>query len=94
LSQDFYQLAQLSHFVAPGAARIGSNNFVSYNLNSSFQTAASPGLDDVACENLDGSKVLLAYNNSAQPITFAVRWNGSTVTDTIPPRATTTFDWR
>jgi hypothetical protein len=30
----------------------------------------------------------------SQPITFAVRWNGSTVTDTIPPQATTTFDWR
>ena len=94
LSPDFYQLAQLSHFVSPGAIRIASPNFVAYNLTSSYQTTITPGLDDVAFRNPDGSKVLFLYDNSATPITFDVRWDGSYVSYTIPAGATTTMDWR
>jgi glucosylceramidase len=93
LSQDYYELAQLSHFVAPGATRIGSNTFVSYGLTPSYQPSVSVGLDDVAFQNLNGSEVLFAYNNSAAPITFAVRWRGGYVIDTVAPGATTTFTW-
>jgi hypothetical protein len=37
LSRDYYQLAQLNHFVQPGAVRISSPTFVSYNLSLSYQ---------------------------------------------------------
>jgi glucosylceramidase len=54
----------------------------------------SPGLDDVAFVNPDGSKVLFLYDSAANPITFAVKWDGSQVRYTIPAGATTTFTWR
>jgi glucosylceramidase len=47
----------------------------------------------VALQNPDGSIVLLAYNNSTNPVTFAVSWHGMSFTYTIAPRATTTFEW-
>jgi glucosylceramidase len=94
LSKDFYELGQLSHFVQPGAVRIASNHFVSYNLTPKYQTVVSPGLDDVAFENPNGSRVLFAYNNSTVPISFDLEWKGSAVSYTIPAGATTTFNWR
>jgi glucosylceramidase len=94
LSPDFYQLAQLSHFVTPGALRIASPNFVAYNLTSSYQTAITAGLDDVAFRNPDGSTVLFLHNNTASPITFDVQWDGDYVSYTIPAGATTTMDWK
>jgi glucosylceramidase len=94
LSKDFYELGQLSRFVWPGALRIKSDNFVSYKLTPKYQTMATPGLDDVAFENRDGSKVLFAYNSSTVPITFDIEWRGSYVSYSIPSGATTTFDWR
>jgi glucosylceramidase len=94
LSRDYYELAQLSHFVQPGAARISTPTFVSYNLNAKYQTAITPGLDDVAFKNPDGSKALFLYNNAPAPVTFAVAYNGSDVTYTIPAQATTTLTWK
>jgi glucosylceramidase len=94
LSKDYYQLAQLSHFVAPGAVRIASENFVSYSTNSNYQEVTSPGLDDVAFRNPDGSEALLAYNTASGPITFAVAWHGEALTDTLNPGATVTLSWR
>jgi glucosylceramidase len=96
LSRDYYELAQLSHFVRPGAVRISTPSFVSYRLGllDNYQTVISPGLDDVAFLNPNGSKVLFLYNNATTPITFAVRWRGSQITYTIPAGATTTLTWR
>jgi glucosylceramidase len=93
-SKDFFELGQLSHFVQPGAVRIASNHFVSYNLTPKYQTVVSPGLDDVAFENPNGSRVLFAYNNSTLPISFDLEWRGSSVSYAIPAGATTTFNWR
>lgn len=95
LSRDYYELAQLSHFVRPGAIRISSPSFVSYGLGLQFgyQTVISPGLDDVAFLDPDGTKVLYLYDNAATPITFAVKWHGSQVRYTIPAGATTTLTW-
>ncbi len=58
---DYYALAQVSKFVKPGAYRIYSNTF------------GAGGVDDVAFRNPDGSKVLVAYNDStsAQNISVA-----------------------
>jgi glucosylceramidase len=87
----YYQLAQLGRYLEPGARRIGSNHYVVYRETTT--PTATPGLDDVAFENPDGTRVLVAYNNGASPMTFAVEWNGRSFTDTLPPQATITFRW-
>ncbi|MDP9904664.1 discoidin domain-containing protein [Arthrobacter bambusae] len=58
---DYYALSQVSKFVKPGATRISSNTFGAGSVN------------DVAFQNPDGSKVLVAYNDStsAQKISVA-----------------------
>jgi len=73
--------------------RIDSPNFVTYGTSSSNIETVTSGLDDVACLNPDGSEVVIAYNNSTAPISFAVESNGSYFTYTIPPDAMTTFTW-
>lgn len=95
LSSDYYDLAQLSHFVQPGAVRIDTPTFATYGLGglNDWQTVVSPALDDVAFLNPNGSQVLFLYNNGTAPITFAVQWDGSYVTYTIPAEATTTLTW-
>ena len=57
---DYYALAQVSKFVKPGAYRIYSNTF------------GSGSVDDVAFQNPDGSKVLVAYNDSSSAQTISV----------------------
>jgi hypothetical protein len=89
----YYQLGQVSAFVQPGASRIDSPSFVSYGVNGSNVETVSAGLDDVAFVNPDGSKVLVAYNNSTAPISFAVSSDGRYFSYTIPPQAMTTFTW-
>jgi glucosylceramidase len=89
----YYQLGQLGRFVQPGAARIDSNHFVSYYHTRSGANGATPGLDDAAFLNPDGSRVVIAYNNSPAPIKFAVSWRGSSFTHTLPAGATVTFAW-
>jgi glucosylceramidase len=93
LSRDYYELAQFTRFVKPGAVRISSPHFVSYGLPE-FKPSVSPGLDDVVFRNPDGSHVLFAYNTGKRPVSFAVRWRGSSFTYRIPPHATTTMRWR
>ncbi len=92
---EYYQLGQVSAFVQPGATRIDSPNFVTYGVDSSshFETISS-GLDDVAFLNPDGSKVLVANNNSSSPISFAVESDGRYFSYTIPAQAMTTFVWQ
>ncbi|HET7048419.1 MAG TPA: glycoside hydrolase family 30 beta sandwich domain-containing protein, partial [Solirubrobacteraceae bacterium] len=80
--------------VQPGAQRIASPSFVAYGQNASGVETVSQGLDDVAFLNPDGSKVLVAYNNSPAPISFDVSSDGRNFTYTIPARAMTTFTWR
>lgn len=57
---DYYALAQVSKFVKPGAYRIYSNTF------------GAGSVDDVAFQNPDGSKVLVAYNDSSSAQTISV----------------------
>ncbi len=95
LGRDYYQLGQASRYVPPGAVRIASNTFVTdRNTNLSFLGSyTTPGLDDVAFLDPDGTRVLLAYNSSRSPARFAVRWRGSYFTYTLAPRAMATFRW-
>jgi glucosylceramidase len=94
LTHDYYELGQLSKFVLPGAVRIGSNNFVSYVKPTKTRSLATAGLDDVAFENPDGSRVLVAYNGSRAPITFGVTDDGSYFAYTLAAGATATFSWK
>ncbi len=93
LKPSFYELGQASEFIVPGAQRISSGDFVSYRYSRPGVNVVTPGLDDVAARNPDGSLVLLAYDNSASPITFAVAWRGRRFSYTLPAGATVTFVW-
>jgi glucosylceramidase len=93
LNMPFFQLGQASKFLEPGALRVASNTFVTYNYEKPGVNFISAGLDDVAFLNPDGTRVLLAYNNSTVPITFAVGWHGTYFQYSIPAGAMTTFKW-
>ncbi len=93
LNLNFFQLGQASHFVDRGAVRIATQNFVSYAIAGNDPQIATPGLDDVAFQNPNGSKILLAYNNSAKTIRFGVQWQKGWFTYRLAPRATVTFEW-
>ncbi|MGI8428838.1 MAG: glycoside hydrolase family 30 protein [Solirubrobacteraceae bacterium] len=93
LSLAYYQLGQVGRFVQPGAWRIGSEHFVSYYDRPSGQYGVTAGLDDTAFVNPDGSRVLVAYNNSSAPIRFALDWKGRSFTYTLAAGATVTFRW-
>ncbi|MDQ6607386.1 MAG: hypothetical protein M3Z06_12665 [Actinomycetota bacterium] len=89
----YYQLGQASAFIHPGAQRVSTGNFVSYAYTRPGADLVSPGLDDVAVRNLDGSIVLLTYNGAPSPITFVVTWRGRSFAYTLPPGAMATFIW-
>jgi glucosylceramidase len=90
----YYELGQMSEFVQPGALRIRSEHFVSYHYQGLAASPVTPGLDDVAFLNPDGSRVLVASNTSARRIRFAVEWSGRWFTYRLMSRATVTFVWR
>ncbi|MGZ4173620.1 MAG: glycoside hydrolase family 30 protein [Solirubrobacteraceae bacterium] len=90
---NFFQLGQASAFVAPGAIRVAAGHFVSYRYVRSGVSPVSSGLDDVAFLNPDGSRVLVAYNNSSAAAAFAVQWHNRMFTYSLPARATVTFIW-
>lgn len=91
-SHEYYQLGQASAFIQPGAQRIDSEHFVAYQYRRGHDLV-SGGLDDVAFLNPDGSRVLLAYDNSPRPIGFGVSWQGRGFAYTLPARAMGTFVW-
>lgn len=76
---DYYQLGQFSKFVVPGAYHIASNTLGS--------------LADVAFENPDGSKVVVAHNDGSSSSTFQVLWGNQGFNYTLPAGATVTFKW-
>ncbi|MDX3225844.1 discoidin domain-containing protein [Streptomyces sp. ME19-01-6] len=57
---DYHALAHASRFVRPGARRIYSNTF------------GEGGIENVAFQNPDGSKVLIAHNSGSAAKTFSV----------------------
>ena len=89
----YYQLGQLSKFVQPGAQRIRSNHFVRYYHTASGYNRVTPGVDNAAFVNPDGTRVLMAYNSAAAPAKFAVTWMGRSFTYELPAQATVTFRW-
>lgn len=94
LNLSYYELGQVSKFVRRGAVRIASTRWVSdYVSSSGLDYGVTPGLDNVALENPDGSKVLVVYDNSLRPIHFQVAWDGRGFTYTVGAGATVTFTW-
>jgi glucosylceramidase len=93
LTRPYYELGQASAFIAPGAQRIATPHFVSYVYPHSGVNVVTPGLDDVAVRNPDGSIVLLAYDNAPAPVHFAVRWRGRELRYSLAPGATATLVW-
>jgi glucosylceramidase len=93
LNLNYYELGQASAFVSSGARRISSPTFVGYRYPGPGVNVASPGLDDVALRNPDGSIVLIAYDNANAPRAFSVAWHGRTFGYRLPAHATVTFVW-
>jgi glucosylceramidase len=93
LSRGFYELGQVSRFVAPGARRLPSTHFVGYRESPLRVPTVTAGLDDVAFRNPGGGIVLIAYDDSNAPIRFAVRWRGRYARATIAAGATMTLRW-
>ena len=91
---NYYQLGQVSKFVSPGAVRIASNSFVSNFRTPTGVYGATPGLDDVAFRNPDGSIALVADNSSGSRLRFVVAADGRSFRYALPPRTTATFVWR
>ncbi len=75
----YYIIAHVSKFVQPGAVRISSNS--------------SGNIQTTAFKNSDGSKVLLAFNNSSSSVSFKVKWGNQSFTYTMPGGAAATFKW-
>jgi glucosylceramidase len=97
-TRDYYQLGQLSKYVAPGAVRLRSNHFVSYGYVPGIpdvpSTFTSAGLDDVAFQNPDGQRVLVAYNGATQPVRFTVADDGGSFDYRLAAGTTATFVWQ
>jgi glucosylceramidase len=94
LNLNYYQLGQVSKFVQRGAVRIASDRWVSDFSNADKTYGVTPGLDNVAFLNPDGSKVLVAYDNATQPVRFQVAWQGRGFVYTLAAGATVTFVWQ
>ncbi|MGW5372706.1 lectin [Streptomyces sp. NPDC004009] len=76
---EYYTMGHLTKFVRPGAQRIAST--------------ASSAVPNVAWRNPDGSKALIAYNDSASARTVTVNWGGQHATYSLPGRTSATFTW-
>lgn len=79
LRNNYFQLGQISKFVAVNANHIAS-------------TVDAHGIVTAAFKNPNGEEVLVAHNTNAASTTFTVSWNGrGSFSYTLPSRATVTF---
>ncbi|MDX6353435.1 MAG: glucosylceramidase [Streptomyces sp.] len=76
---EYYTMGQLTKFVKPGAYRISSND--------------STTIRNVAWKNPDGSKALVAYNESTSAQQLRVNWGNESFAYTMPAGASATFTW-
>ena len=75
---NYYELAQFSKFVVPGAARVAH--------------AGGDGVSAEAFRNPDGTSAVIAYNPGTTPESFGVSWaSAGSFRYTLPPGATVTF---
>ena len=76
---EYYDLGQLTKFVRPGAYRIDST--------------ANSSVPNVAWQNPDGSKAVVAYNESGTTQTFTVNWGNEHFSYQLPAQTSATFVW-
>lgn len=76
----YYAMGHLSKYIVPGAVRIASTGYAN-------------GIHNIAAKNPDGSKVLVAYNETSANNTFKVKWGGQSFTYTLPAKSAVTFKW-
>ena len=78
-NQSYYAIAHVAKFVRPGSVRIASSSV--------------DNLPNVAFQTPDGRRVLIVLNKADSSITFNIRFNGQTVSPTLPAGAVGTFVW-
>ncbi|WP_189636517.1 glycoside hydrolase family 30 protein [Rhodococcus sp. MTM3W5.2] len=91
LTSDYWALAHFSQFIRPGSRRLASST-----PSACLTTPVSGhrcGLEDVAFENPDGSRVLVVTANDGADHTFTVTESGRQVTYSLPDGATATLVW-
>lgn len=76
---EYYDMGQLTKFVKPGAFRVDST--------------ANTSVSNVAWQNPDGSKALVAYNTTGSTQTMNVNWGGEHFTYALPAATSATFTW-
>jgi glucosylceramidase len=76
---EYYDMGQLTKFVKPGARRIDST--------------ANTTVPNVAWQNPDGSKALIAYNGTGGSQSIKVGWGNESFTYSLPAATTATFTW-
>ncbi|MEP6947978.1 MAG: glycoside hydrolase family 30 beta sandwich domain-containing protein [Ginsengibacter sp.] len=75
----YYSIAHVSKFIRPGSVRIASN-YIDSLPNVAFTTPA-------------GKKVLIVVNDSKNPQSFTIRYNGKDAAATLEGKAVGTFVW-
>jgi glucosylceramidase len=91
-TSSFYQLGQFSKFVQRGAVRVSTPRWV-HDKGPRSRPAVSPGVDNVAFVNPNGTRVLVAFNNSDRSYRFGVEWHSLRFEYTLRGGATVTFVW-
>jgi glucosylceramidase len=76
---EYYTMGHLTKFVKPGAYRIDST--------------ANGSVPNVAWKNPDGSKALIAYNNTGGTQNVKVNWGNQSFTYPLPTKTSATFTW-
>ncbi|MFD0528172.1 ricin-type beta-trefoil lectin domain protein [Kitasatospora arboriphila] len=76
---EYYTMGHLTKFVKPGAYRVAST--------------ANSAVPNVAWQNPDGSKALIAYNDSGSAQTVRVVWGGQNFSYSLPAKTSATFTW-
>ncbi|WP_431043182.1 glycoside hydrolase family 30 protein [Streptomyces sp. P1-3] len=77
---EYYTMGHLTKFVRPGASRIAST--------------ADSAVPNVAWRNPDGSRALIAYNDTGRARTIEVGADGRSFRYELPAGASATFTWR
>jgi glucosylceramidase len=85
---NYFEFGQISKFVMPGAVRIDSTRLV-----ADYGKTVTPGVDDVAFINPNGTKVLVAYNSAPTAVSLSIEWRRKYLHYVIKPGATVTFTW-
>jgi glucosylceramidase len=76
---DYYTLGHFSKYVYQGAQRVYSSN--------------AQGVLTSAYINPNGSRVLIAFNDSASPQSFQAQWGNQNFSYTLPGLEAATFTW-